>query len=101
VATNDSKAGMAGGNGRAARDGEIDAVSRRLLGAAADVQKLEHDKRRTPRSSGEFHRLADEIAHKAHEVFTLAGDEETLGEQDSPDPRERSERKPGDWADGS
>jgi hypothetical protein len=92
---------MATGNGRAARDGEIDAVSRRLLGAAADVQKLEHEKRRTPRSTGEFHRLADEIAYKAHEVFTLAGDEETLGEQDSPDPRERSEQKPGDWADGS
>ena len=97
--TKHSDPGMGTGTGRAARDGEVDAVSRRLLGAAAEVQRLEQEKRGSARSTGEFHRLADEVAQKAHEVFNLAADEETLGEQDSPDVRERREQRPGDWAD--
>jgi hypothetical protein len=87
------------GDGAGARDQEVDAVSRRLLDSAREVQRLEQQKRGTARSTEEFHDLADKIADKAHDVFALADAEEQMGGPDSPDPAERAEQEPGDWAD--
>ena len=83
-----------------ATDHELDATSRRLLMEVEDLRRLEREKRRTPRSSPEFHLQAEAIEAKARAVFSLARDERSRAARDSPDPSERAERRPGDWSDG-
>jgi len=82
------------------RDQQLNQLSKRLLGAAEDVQRLERRKRTTARSTPEFHSLADEIERKTREVFAVAARERDAGEDDSPLESERAEREPGDWTDG-
>ena len=80
-------------------DQDLNQMSRRLLDAVGDVQKLELRKRRTARSTPEFHELADEIEHKTRNVFSVAVEQRAMGEEDSPIPEERAEQYPGDWTD--
>ena len=80
-------------------DQDLNQLSKRLLGAVDDVQRLERRKRATPRSTDEFHELADEIEHKTRQVFTTAAEEREVGTHDSPIPAERAEQEPGDWTD--
>ena len=81
-------------------DQDLNRLSKRLLDAVGDVQRLEHRKRGTARSSPEFHELADEIEHKTRNVFSVAVEQNELGEEDSPIPAERAEQHPGDWTEG-
>ena len=64
-----------------------------------DIKRLEQQKRAEPRSTEEFHELADEITDKARGIWELADHEETSGSTDSPLPAERDESFPGDWSD--
>jgi hypothetical protein len=80
-------------------DQDLDRLSKRLLDAVDDVQQLEHKKRATPRSTPEFHQLADEIEQKTRKVFSVAVEQRELGADDSPIPAERAEKYPGDWTD--
>ena len=80
-------------------DQDLNQMSKRLLDAVGDVQKLEHRKRTTARSSPEFHELADEIEDKTRKVFSVAVEQREVGEEDSPIPEERAEQHPGDWTD--
>ena len=59
----------------------LEDVSDRLMVEAAEVKRLEAEKRKHPISSPEFHELADDIADHARHVFRLADGEEELGDE--------------------
>jgi len=80
-------------------DQDVNQLSKRLLDAVGDVQRLESRKRTTARSSPEFHELADEIEQKTRNVFAVAVEEREVGDDDSPIAAERAEQHPGDWTD--
>ena len=82
-------------------DDGLDATSRRLLNEIDELKKLELEKRRTARSSDEFHDLAAKVDNAARHVFDTTGAQLIEGEQDSPIPEERDEQHPGDWTEGS
>ena len=82
-------------------DDQLDARSRDLLTEIDELKRLEQAKRRSGRSSDEFHELADAVDAKARHVFNVAQVESTEGEQDSPIASEQAERHPGDWTEGS
>jgi len=78
-------------------DDELDAESRRLLNEVDDLKKLEHAKRRSARSSPEFHALAKDVEAKARQVFAISEQQRNDGKDESPMPNEREEQHPGDW----
>jgi hypothetical protein len=78
-------------------DEKLDKVSPALLGEIDELKALELKKRRTTRSTPEFHSLAKEIEQTARHVFERAGSEESMARDDSPLPEERDSTDPGDW----
>lgn len=56
-------------------------LSDRLISSAEAVKRLEERKRKIPVSTPEFHDLADEVERRARDVFRLADEEETVGDQ--------------------
>ena len=56
-------------------------VSGRLLRAAADIRETERKKRNEPISSPKFHRLAEDVTRKSHDIFNLAVGEEGVGNE--------------------
>lgn len=80
-----------------ASDEQLDASSRDLLRTVRELSEMEERKRREPRSSDAFHRLANEAEEKALEVWDMARHERALGEEPSAVAEEREEREPGDW----
>lgn len=82
-------------------DTHLDATSRRLLSEIDELQRLEVQKRRTARSSDEFHDLAAKVDNAARHVFDTAGAELIEAREDSPLPDERDEHHPGDWTEAS
>jgi len=82
-------------------DDGLDATSRGLLNEIDELKRLELEKRRTARSSEEFHDLAAKVDDAARHVFDTTGAQLIEGEQDSPIPNERDEQHPGDWTEGS
>ena len=80
-------------------DDELDATSRNLLRHIDDLRQLEQEKRRTARSSEEFHDLADRVDTVARDVLDAAHTQQSEGREDSRIPAERAEQKPGDWTD--
>jgi hypothetical protein len=82
-------------------DDELDARSRELLTEIDELKRLEQEKRRTGRSTDEFHALADEVDAKARHVFNVAQVEAAEGEQESPIGAEQAEQHGGDWTEGS
>ncbi len=80
-----------------ADDKELDETSRRLLDSVEQLRFLERRKRSAPRSTDEFHSLAAQVEEKAKEVWDNAREEQDMGEEDSPDPKERDRQEPGDW----
>jgi hypothetical protein len=85
----------------AATDDELDATSRRLLNEIDELKRLELEKRRTARSSPEFHDLASKVDDAARHVFDSTGSQLIEGTQESPVEAEREEQHPGDWTEGS
>jgi hypothetical protein len=67
------------------------------MDTAKEMRDLERQKRHAARSTDEFHALADAVEEKAREAFTLAHEQNLVGEEDSPIQREREEQYPGDW----
>ena len=84
----------------AATDDQLDATSRRLLNEIDELRQLELAKRRTARSSEEFHDLAAQVDNAARHVFDTAGAQLITGRNDSPVEAERDEQHPGDWTEG-
>jgi hypothetical protein len=84
-----------------ATDDELDATSRRLLNEIDELKRLELEKRRTARSSPEFHDLASKVDNAARHVFDSTGSQLIEGTQESPLDAERQEQHPGDWTEGS
>jgi hypothetical protein len=82
-------------------DDGLDALSRKLLNEVDELKRLELQKRRTARSSDEFHELAAKVDNAARHVFESASGELIDGQQDSPLQEEREEHHPGDWTEGS
>ena len=82
-------------------DDQLDSTSRKLLTEIDALRRLELEKRRAGRSTGEFHALADQVASAAENVFLMARDELVDGENDSPIEAEREEQHPGDWTEGN
>jgi hypothetical protein len=82
-------------------DNGLDATSRRLLNEVDELKRLELKKRRTARSSPEFHDLAAKVDNAARHVFDSAGAELLDARYDSPLEEERDEQHPGDWTEGS
>jgi hypothetical protein len=80
-------------------DDELDATSRDLLKNIDDLRQLEQEKRRTARSSEEFHDLADRVDTVARDVFKAAHVQQREGAEDSRIAAEQAEQKPGDWTD--
>lgn len=78
-------------------DRQLDKVSRQILADLDEVKGLERQKRRTARSSPEFHELAGQVERAARHVWEHAQMEEHLASVDSPVPEERAEQEPGDW----
>jgi hypothetical protein len=78
-------------------DDELDRQSRDLLSEIDELKALELKKRRSTRSSPEFHELATEIEDVSRQVFRHAAAEETMARDDSPIPAERDSTEPGDW----
>jgi hypothetical protein len=78
-------------------DEQLDRVSRNILSEIDDLKALERKKRRTTRSSPEFHQLAAQIESAARHVFDHAGTEKAMAEDDSPIPSERDSTEAGDW----
>ena len=85
----------------ATTDDGLDATSRRLLNEVDELKRLELEKRRTARSSDEFHDLAAQVDNAARHVFDSAGAELIEGRYDSPLQDERDEQHPGDWTEGA
>jgi hypothetical protein len=85
----------------ATTDDGLDATSRKLLDEVEELRRLELAKRRTARSSPEFHDLAEKVDNAARHVFDTTGAQLIQGEAESPLPSEREEQQPGDWTDGS
>ena len=85
----------------ATTDDGLDATSRRLLNEVDELKRLELEKRRTARSSPEFHDLAAKVDNAARHVFDSAGAELIEAKEDSPLQDERDEQRPGDWTEGS
>ena len=83
----------------AATDDQLDATSRRLLNEIDELRRLEVAKRRTARSSEDFHDLAAEVDNAARHVFDTASAQLITGVDDSPIEAERDEQHPGDWTD--
>lgn len=48
------------------------------------MQRLEREKRSLPISSPEFHRVAEEVAARSRNVFSLASEEEHVGDLTAP-----------------
>jgi len=80
-------------------DDELDATSRSLLKGIDDLRQLEEEKRRTARSTDEFHDLADRVDSAARDVFEAAHVQQREGSEDSRIAAERAEQEPGDWTD--
>ncbi len=59
-------------------------LSTRLLEEAEIMQRLEREKRGLPISSPEFHRVAEEVAVRSRTVFSLASEEEQVGDLTRP-----------------
>jgi hypothetical protein len=78
-------------------DSRLDRMSRSLMEKLERLRFLERQKRGLPRSTPQFHHLADEIESVAEGVWHAAVAEEIAGRQDSPIPAERAEQEPGDW----
>jgi hypothetical protein len=85
----------------ATTDDGLDATSRRLLNEVDELKRLELKKRRTARSSDDFHDLAAKVDNAARHVFDSAGAELIEAKDDSPLKAERDEQHPGDWTEGS
>jgi hypothetical protein len=51
------------------------------MAEAQAVQRLEREKREVPISTPEFHRLAEEVEHRARQVYRIASDEEQTGDE--------------------
>ena len=85
----------------ATTDDDLDATSRRLLNEVDELKRLELKKRRTARSSPEFHDLAAKVEGAARHVFDSAGAELIEAHEDSPLQDERDEQHRGDWTEGS
>ena len=82
-------------------DDQLDATSRRLLNEIEELRRLELKKRRTARSSDEFHELAGQVDNAARHAFETASTQLIEGDEESPIESERQEQRPGDWTDGS
>jgi hypothetical protein len=80
-------------------DGELDHTSQDLLRKLDELKRTEERKRQTARSSGDFHRLAEQAEDISREVFESAHAERLEGEEDSPIATEREQQEPGDWTD--
>ncbi len=80
-----------------ASDPELDEQSRRIIGAVDELKALEQAKRRTARSSDEFHQLAEAVEDKADEVWRFAENELRMGDKDSSRPVDHEATGPGDW----
>jgi hypothetical protein len=78
-------------------DDRLDNASRHLLDSVRELRELEQQKRREPRSTDAFHRLAREAEDKSLEVWDAAREERALGDEPSPIPAEREQQEPGDW----
>ena len=78
-------------------DSELADRSSEFLGTVREMRNLENRKREAGRSTEEFHDLAQQIVDKSRLAFRQAQEQHDVGEQDSPDPRERDEQYPGDW----
>lgn len=59
---------------------DLSDLSTRLLREAEEMQRLEREKRGLPISSPEFHRVADEVEVRARNVFSIASEEEQVGD---------------------
>ena len=81
-------------------DDKLDGISRRLLRGVERLRNLELRKRAAPRSSDEFHRLAEEVETASANVFRVARDERQVGDEDSPAVAEQQEQEAADWSDG-
>lgn len=55
--------------------------SEELLDALQRLKETEERKRHEPISSESFHRLANEVDAISHEVFSIARDERSIGDQ--------------------
>ena len=85
----------------AATDEELDETSQRLLTEIDELKRLELEKRRTARSSEEFHDLAAKVDDAARHVFDSTGAQLIMSRDDSPIEAERDEQHPGDWTEAS
>jgi hypothetical protein len=54
--------------------------SERMLDAIDELKRLEHDKRAETISTPPFHRLAEAVTQKSHEIFEMAYRQEALGD---------------------
>ena len=78
-------------------DATLDKVSKQILSDLEELRRLEVRKRRTARSTPEFHELAEEVERAARHVWEHAAIEQHIAQEDSPLPEERAEQEPGDW----
>lgn len=78
-------------------DAELAQRSANFLDTVKRMRELEGEKRRAARSSDEFHEMADAIEETARAAFRQAQEQNLIGQEDSPDPREREEQYEGDW----
>jgi hypothetical protein len=62
---------------------ELSGRSTRMLEAIEDLRRMEVEKRNRPISTPEFHRLAERITRKSHEIFQSAVDQEGIGDDTS------------------
>ena len=81
-------------------DAQLAERSSNFLDTVQQMRDLERRKQASPRSSDEFHALADAVEETARVAFRQAKEQNIAGEQDSPDQREREEQYPGDWTRG-
>src|SRR4029079_17024498 len=78
-------------------DATLNKVSKQILSDLEELRRLEVRKRRTARSSPEFHELAEKVERAARHVWEHAAIEEHIAQEDSPVPGERAEQEPDDW----
>lgn len=63
------------------RRDEVADVSDRLMERLTTLKSLEAEKRQDPMSTPRFHELAEEVTQVSRDIFSLALDEERVGDQ--------------------
>jgi hypothetical protein len=56
-------------------------LSDKLIREADAVRSLEREKRQTPISTPEYHDLADQVERRSRRIFSIAAEQETLGDE--------------------